>query len=404
MEPTHHRTRNANRNKASWRTLHRTHPFWIIILVIVILIGVIKQQKMINDKENSNKKPIANVVVATAHRQDVPIYITALGNVTPTYSVQVKTQVNGALLRVAFQEGQVVKAGDLLAEIDSRPYEAQLMQYEGQLIRDRALLANATIDLKRYQTLWSQDSVSQQTLATQKALVNQYEGAVKTDEGLIQTAKINIAYCHITSPINGRVGLRLVDPGNIVQTSDTTGIAIINTLDPITVVFTIPEDDVLKVLPHINANPSLTVEAYNREQTKLLASGKLLTIDNQMDPTTGTVKLKAQFANPKQTLFPNQFVNVKLHVATLKQAIVVPTMAIQNSTQGNFVYVVENNQTVRVQSIRVQLIVKETTVIASGLQPGQSVVIEGADKLINGAPVKVANLTSNQQSQRQTNT
>ena len=369
--------------------LNQRLSFWLVVLAVTVIIGIKRDQT--SHKKGNNKLNAVSVVLADATSRDVPIYLSALGNVTPTYTVTVKTQINGQLLLVAFKEGQMVNAGDLLADIDPRPYQAQLVQYEGQLIRDSALLANALIDLKRYQTLWKQDSVSQQTLATQVSLVKQYEGDVKNDEGLIQSVKVNLAYCHIISPVNGRIGLRLVDPGNFVQTSDTAGIAVVNTISPITVVFTIPEDSVPQVLPLVNADKLLEVKAYDRQQNKLLATGTLLTIDNQIDTTTGTVKLKANFENTDNHLFPNQFVNIKLLVNTLHNATVAPTAAIQHGANGDFVYLVKDDQTAHVQPIVIGAPIVNDTTITAGLLPGQSVVIEGADQLTDGAAVIVAN-------------
>lgn len=360
---------------------------WIALLIVLILIFCIKHFSF-----NKKKPPtvLIPVVAATVKSRDVPIYLSELGAVTPIYTVTVRTQINGQLLRVLYREGQMVKAGELLAEIDSRPYQAQLTQYEGQLKRDQALLDNARVDLKRYQTLWRQDSVAQQTLATQQALVKQYEGAVKIDEGLIQGVKVNLIYCRITSPVDGRVGLRLVDPGNFVQTSDTTGLAVIATLQPITVIFSIPEDSVPEVLEQIESGKTLTVKAYNRQQTKLLSVGKLLTIDNQIDPTTGTVRLRAQFENNDNHLFPNQFVNANLLVKVLPKATVVPTAAVQHSTQSNFVYLLNANNTVSMKPIIVGPLSGNDTVIKSGLSPGQAVIVQGIDRLTEGASVIVS--------------
>ncbi|MFI4963632.1 MAG: efflux RND transporter periplasmic adaptor subunit, partial [Legionellales bacterium] len=302
---------------------------WIIVPIILLFVFLwllaTKKHKV------AEIKPLP-VVTATSTSHDVPIYLSALGSVTPTYSVTIKTQVNGQLFSVPFTEGQLVKKGDLLAQVDPRPYEALLVQYEGDLKRDKALLANANIDLRRYQQLWKQDSISQQTLATQLSLVQQYEGAVKIDEGLIQGTKVSLVYCRITSPIDGRIGLRLVDPGNIVQTSDTNGIAVINTLNPITVIFVLPEDSVPQVMPQIYSNKSLEVEAYDRQQINLLARGILYTVNNEIDTTTGTYRLRASFDNKENTLFPNQFVNIRLLIDTLHNATVVPTTAIQHTT------------------------------------------------------------------------
>jgi multidrug efflux system membrane fusion protein len=349
---------------------------------------------------HSKKLPELPVVLTNAHLANVPVYLTGLGSVIPTYTVTVRTQVNGQLLQVLFREGQMVKAGDLLAQIDPRPYQAQLLQYEGQLERDKALLANAKLDLKRYQTLWRQDSVAKQTLDTQASVVKQNEGIVKLDEGLLQSTKVNLIYCNIISPINGRIGLRLVDPGNFVQTSDTAGIAIINMLNPITVVFSLPEDNISQVMTQINAGKVLVVEAYDRQQNKLLATGKLMTIDNQIDPTTGTVKLKASFQNENNLLFPNQFVNVKLLVTVLHNATVIPTAAIQHGPQNDFVYIANKDQTVTMKPIVSGITIGDNTVIQSGVTAGQAVVIDGADKLSDGAHISTPDAISPQKNHR----
>jgi len=371
--------------------LHRSLIFWVLLLVLIVLFGLFRRHDVSQQSKNLGKQQ-THVVVASAHTADVPVYITALGNVTPTYSITVRTQINGQLLRVLFQEGQWVKAGDLLAEIDPRPYQALLLEYQGQLIRDRALLANALIDLNRYQKLWKQDSVSQQILATQQSLVKQYEGAIQIDEGLLAATQLNLLYCRIMSPIDGRIGLRLVDPGNFVQTTDTTGIAVVNMLNPITVVFTIPEDNIPQVMQKIYAGDILSVQAYDRAMNTLLATGKVLTIDNQIDPTTGTVKLKAQFTNDNNQLFPSQFVNVKLLVDTLSQVIVVPTAAIQYGPKGPFVYRVDAaQQVVHANPVTVGVSTQDSITISQGLQVGQLVVTEGADKLTDAASVLIAN-------------
>ncbi|TAK78206.1 MAG: efflux RND transporter periplasmic adaptor subunit [Gammaproteobacteria bacterium] len=364
---------------------HRRLDFWLVILIIAVTLGLGRQ--LIVFKKNHQSAPPTAVVVAKARTRDVPVYLSALGSVTPTRTITVRTQINGQLIRVLFHEGQMVKAGDVLAEIDPRPYEAQLLQYEGQLLRDQALLDNALVDLKRYKTLWRQDSVSQQTYATQQSLVKQYQGTVKTDQGLIEAVKVNLIYCRITSPTDGRIGLRLVDPGNVVQVSDTNGIAVVTTLNPITVLFSIPEDNIPEVMEQINAGKILRVEAFDRQQNEQLAVGRLVTLDNQIDPTTGTVKLRAIFDNAQNRLFPSQFVNIQLLVNTLPQATVVPTAAVQNSTKGAFVYVLNKDSTVSTKPITVGVTVGDDTVITSGVSPGQSVVVMGGDNLVDGAAV-----------------
>jgi multidrug efflux system membrane fusion protein len=369
--------------------LHRRLSFWIIVLFVVLAIAFFRYKSLstVHKEQGQQKAPI---VVASVRLADMPVYLSALGTVTPTYSVTVRTQINGTLMSVLFHEGQLVKKGDLLAEIDDRPYLAQLTQYEGQIARDRAQLANAKIDLKRYQRLWKQDSVAQQTLATQAALVMQLEGTIKLDEGLLQATKVNLIYTKITSPIDGRIGLRLVDPGNFIQTSDVNGIAVVNMLNPITIVFPIPEDNIPEVMQRTIAGDKLLVEAYDRQQNKLLAKGNLLTVDNQIDTTTGTVKLKAEFANEHNILFPSQFVNISLLVKTLHNVTVVPTAAIQNSVQGTFVYVLNPQaMTVKVTPVSVGVTTKDTTEIKSGLSVGQVVVTAGTDRLFDGSTVSL---------------
>jgi len=369
------------------KSINQRLSFWITILIVLIII-LLYRYHLASTAQKVRGSQRAPVTIATVTTADVPIYINALGTVTPTYSVTVKTQINGLLMRVLYREGQLVKTGELLAEIDSRPYQAQLVEYQGQLKRDQALLANANIDLKRYQTLWRQDSISQQTLATQLALVKQLEGTVQFDQGLIQTTEVNLTYCKIISPIDGRIGLRLVDPGNFVQTSDTSGIAVVNTLNPITVIFSIPEDSIPEVMQNMDANKALTVTAYDREQNQLLATGKLLTIDNQINATTGTVNLKAQFQNDNNHLFPSQFVNIRLLVKTLHQALTIPTAAIQQSTHGVFVYVFHpDTLTVSTRSVTTGVTTGNLTVIRTGLTQGEPVIEQGADQLTDGATV-----------------
>ena len=373
--------------KTLWQKRKRRLRFWLLCFVSIFL--VIYLIKHHNAKPNRGAQGLP-IVVSEVQQKDVPVYISALGNVTATYTVTVKTQINGLLMSVLYKEGQWVKKGDVLAEIDQRPLLAQLTQYQGQLIRDQALLSNALIDLKRYQRLWKQDSISQQTLATQESLVRQYQGSVEVDQGLIESTKVNLIYCHIISPINGRVGLRLVDPGNFVQTSDTTGLVVITTINPITVIFTIPEDDVPKVLPQIYVKKNIKVEAFDRQQNKLLATGKLLTIDNVINTSTGTVRLRAKFSNKDNKLFPNQFVNIKLLAQNLPHAMVIPTAAIQHGNKEDFVYLLNPNFTVTAKPIKTDVTSGDDTVVLEGLTVNQKVVVDGADKLTDGAQVKIA--------------
>ncbi len=375
--------------KARDYRLFLQEKWFSLILFVVAFILILYFVHYFFNKPAPNK-PASPVVTARVQSKTVPITLSALGNVVATYTVTVKTQINGLLMNVFFKEGQYVKKGEPLADIDNRPLLAQLTQYQGQLKRDEALLANALIDLKRYQVLWKQNSVSQQTLATQEALVKQYQGAVQVDLGLIEQTKVNLIYSHITSPIDGRVGLRLVDPGNIVQTTDTTGIAVLTSLNPITVIFTLPEDNIAAILPKVMSNTPLQVEAYDRQQNHLLATGTLITMNNQIDPTTGTVSLRAQFENKNNALFSNQFVNIKIRVDTLQHANVIPTAAIQYNTQSKFVFRLNPDSTVTAQPITVGVTSGDETVVIQGLTTGQQVVVEGADKLSNGMQVNVA--------------
>jgi len=321
--------------------------------------------------------------------KDMPVWITAIGSAVPRNLVTIRTRVDGELIRVYFTEGQIVKKGQLLAEIDPRPFQAQLTQVNGQLARDSAQLQNAQIDLRRYQDLWAKDSIAKQQLDTQEALVRQYQGTVENDRGLVQNAKLQLSYTQISAPVSGRIGLRLVDPGNQIHASDANGLAAVAQVEPMTVVFAVPEINLPEITRRMASRETLKVEAWDREQKNLLASGKLLTADNLIDSTTGTVKLKAEFANAGSSLFPNQFVNVRLQLGVREGSTVVPTAAIQRGTQGAFVYTIDAENTVKSVPVTTGTVDGELTSVDSPLKPGEKVVTDGSDKLRDGAKVEV---------------
>jgi len=328
-----------------------------------------------------------SVATAQVQRQDVPVYLTGLGAVTAFNTANIKSRVDGQIMKVNVREGQNVKEGELLIEIDPRPYQAQLDQMQAQLFRDEAQLRDAKLNLDRYTSLIPSGSIAQQQVDTQKALVDQLEGTVRTDQAQIETAKLNIVYCHITAPFNGRVGLRQVDPGNIIHAADTNPMIILTQLQPIAVIFTLPEDVLPNVSKHMQQG-ALQVDAFSRDDQTKLASGTLQTIDNQIDPTTGTAKLKAVFSNTDNQLWPNQFVNANLLLETRKNSTVVPTAAILRGPQGTFVYAVNPDKTVQDRVVAVSLTQGDTTVITSGVNPGDTVVTDGQDKLQRGSRIE----------------
>ena len=331
----------------------------------------------------------APVDAAKAAKGNIGVYVTGLGAVTPIYTVTIKTQVNGQLMQIYYKEGDPVRKGDTLAEIDPRPYEAQLTQYQGQLLRDQASLDNARIDQARYETLIKQNAIPEQQLATQIATVKSDEGIVKNDEGLIQAVKVNLIYCHITAPITGRIGLRLVDPGNIVQTSDTNGLLVITQLQPISVIFTVAEDQLPSVYAKQRAGQRLPVDAFDREMKTKLASGTLTTIDNEIDQTTGTVKMRATFDNSRNELFPNQFVNARLLELEKRNVVLIPSAAVQRNSASTYVYVVKPDSTVTVRQVKLGTNDDTNTEIISGIDQGDVVVLTGVDKLVEGSKVSV---------------
>ena len=374
----------------------------IALIIVALLVGFVlylrtKQPVAAPPRgRNGQNGPVA-VSVATAALGDIQVKIPALGTVTPLATVTVRTQIIGTLQKIFFTEGQFVHQGDALAQIDPRPYEAALQQMQGNLMRDQALLANAKVDLKRYVQLVKDDSIAEQQLDTQRALVDQLVGTIQADEGQVKTAQVNLVYTHITAPVTGRVGLRQVDQGNYVTPGDANGIVLINQLQPITVIFNIPEDNVSAVMKRVQSGAALTVEALDRTNATKIANGKLLTVDNSIDITTGTVKLRAQFDNTDSSLFPNQFVNIQLLQDVLTNQIVMPNAAVRrgapNGVTTTFVYVVNADSNVSVRPVTLGVIDGENVAVTAGLKPGEVVVTEGGDRLRDGAQVQLPSST-----------
>ena len=401
------RTRRSNDEAAP--DLHPTIPapltksrpgrtrFVVGLIVLIAVVGggylifrsTSPSQQAGTGGRNQLAGPPQSVGVATVGTGDIRVIVNALGTVTPIATVTVQTQIDGQLTEVGFTEGQNVKRGDFLAQIDPRPYQLQQAQFEGQLARDQGVLAQAQVDLVRYQKLAEQNSIARQQYEDQIYIVQQDQGLVKLDQAQVDQQKLNVIYCRIVSPVTGRIGLRLVDPGNYVQTSSTTGLAVVTQMQPITVIFPIPEDDLPDVMPQITAGTQLEVSAYDRANVKLLAVGRVAALDSQIDTTTGTVKVRAQFDNPDDALFPNQFVNARLLVKTLHDTVTVPTAAIQRGAPGSYVYVLNANNTVSVRAIGIGPNDGPMTAVNSGLSVGERVVVDGTDRLRDGARVIV---------------
>ncbi len=366
-------------------------PRWGFVLLGLVLVGLIAWIVFAGHKPKEQKKVApTSVSVAQATVEDVPLSIGALGSALPWQGVTIHTQANGKLLKVAFHEGSYVKAGDLLAEVDPAPYKAVLLQAQGALKRDQALLEEARLDLKRYQTLSAQDSIPRQQLDQQAALVKQDEGVVLADQGTVAAAEVNLRYCRITSPVTGRVGVRLVDAGNIVSTTDTTGIVIVNQITPIAVIFTVPQGDFQRLSDVSNgfSHPLLTT-ALSQETGAELGTGELSIADNKVDPSTGTVQLKARFPNDGHTLWPGQFVNVRLTLQTLSQATVIPAAAVNQGPKGPFAYVVGPDMKASMRPLVIAATQDQVAVVKSGIKPGETVVTDGQLSLKPGAAVSV---------------
>ena len=359
----------------------------ILVLAVAGLAWWWRTSSVPNPAAASRRGAVPPVATAAVQTGDINVTINALGTVTSLATVTIRSQISGQIVRIAFTEGQIVKKGDLLAEIDSRPYELALAQAQGTLKRDQAMLQAAQLDLERYQKLSQTNAIPRQQLDTQVALVAQDQGNVITDQAQIDTANLNIAYTHIVAPVSGRVGLRLVDQGNYVTAGDATGIVTITQLTPISVIFTTAEDNLPPILAQLKAGKTLAATAYDRSGTKRIAAGTLSTLDNQIDTTTGTIKLRAQFANEDGALYPNQFVNIELLVDVLKGTAIVPNSAVQRGAPGTFVYLVQPDSTVKVQKIVIGPANGENVAVSSGLNPGDTVVVDGADKLRDGIKI-----------------
>jgi membrane fusion protein, multidrug efflux system len=387
-------TATGSASRPAWRSFATTHRRPLIVAGILLAFLVLAWLLKPHGTQPTGAGRFAGggpmpVVTARATTGDMPITLIGLGTVTPLATVTVQSQISGQIMHIFFKEGQTVKAGDPLIQIDPRPYQVALEQAQGALARDKALLANARVDLERYQTLFAQDSIAEQQLATQKSLVAQYQGAVLTDQGQIDAAKLNLTYAHIVSPIDGRVGLQQINVGNYVTPAEPNGLVVVTQLKPISVVFTLPEDEIPPLLQQMHAGATLPVTAWDRSNTHQLASGTLQSIDSQIDTTTGTIRLKALFANDDEGLYPQQFVNVVLLLDTLHGATLIPQSGVQRGAPGTYVYVVNADQTVSVRVVTVGPGDANNVTITAGLKPGDMVVVDGADRLKDGAKVLV---------------
>jgi multidrug efflux system membrane fusion protein len=381
--------------------IHRSRHKWTWICAAALAaLGILlilhnQKQRDLKAKEAAAKPPAAAVTVGPSKTGDINIYITALGTVTPVYTVTVFSQVTGRVIGVHYKEGELVRAGDPLVDIDPQPFQATLTQAEGTLARDQSVLDQARIDLARYQAAWARNAIAKQQLDDQVQAVRQAEGNVKADEGTVAFDRVQLSYCHIVSPISGRVGLRLVDPGNTVFSGNSSTLVVVTQLQPITVVFNVPEDDLSQVQTELGAGRTLKVNAFNRANDKQIETGKLTSFDNQVDTTTGTVKFRASFPNDKFSLFPNQFVNARLLVRTLHNATLVPTASVQHNGTQAFVYVVQPDYTVEVRQIQTITSNEQVTAV-EGLTPGLVLVTSGFDRLENGVPVTIRAQSSDQ--------
>lgn len=396
-----HHTQYVSSSESATFPVRRGRRWTIVAAILLTVLGstfLLSQRSQTTGPEGGGRGKKGKgggaipVGIAPVQQGDIGVYINALGTVTPVYSVTVTSRVVGQLMEVHYREGQIVHKGDLLAVIDPRPYQAIVTQAEGQLARDRATLKNSYIDLDRYKMIYAQKAIPEQTLATQQAVTEQNEGTVKVDQGNLESAKVNLEYTRITAPIDGRVGLRLIDPGNIVQANGTTGLLTIAQLQPITVMFTIAEDYVSDVTSQMRTGRKLEVDALDRSNQTELAKGTVLTIDNSIDATTGTVKVRSSFSNRDLRLFPNEFVNARLLLKTLKQVNLIPTAAIQRNNEIAFVYVVGENSTVKMRNIKIATTDGNTAAV-TGVNPGERLVTDGFDRLQDGT--KVAARTSN---------